>query len=768
MEEQISLSDSNNNRQSKRLKVGRACYTCRAKKIKCDGLRPCMQCKARQRPCSFYKDGSLEDGDQQQKQLSSQQDQPLSEQQNQRANEDDTASANSDNGDTNKSDNDSNFLFAETVGAKFNKLKRRGPLMESRTSNSFATLGDNLRRASSLESKEIVEKLKNEDQSFGSFILWLSEPSLPTRYSGSIEMPSKEIQMQLIDAFFDYRQETFGMLPRFYFYQQLKDKDLFITPLLLNAIYAHSSRFVDIPDCPSSNVFYHRAKRLLDDFLDLPRVSTVVALGLLGMYELTPDLYRPGSQHCRAWMFSGMACRMCLELGLYNDSNVCKTLSEVEIELRRRIFWACYELDKFQSGGWERPWIISKGLINTKQPSPLADESETEQEIIAHWHARIQFLFLVEDGLHAMLYNSPSPTIQLSDKAIQPSNEQAIASLSSMHMRYQQWLRSLPENMQWTPTTNMSIQEVLELPEPRPVVLYTHLYYNTAVIEVLLRLPSNAYTQFHCRITAASLTQLASYALDKPQFVVKFDFVAHALLCAIKVYIRHLNESDIHLAQQAWGLFDKSIRCLGKTQKYAVIPNCTKFLQQVQTTFGIELKPSTTLEFSEKQEEQEFASTFEKPIHDSTPIPSSPYQLQQSFQPFQLPQLPQLPQQHEPLQPQPQPHHFQFSHWREPGDNSNTSRATNEHWQQRPFSSSPVVLRSAQNPLLENYADMMRMPLQTNLNMVVASQTDLYPMQTSQASSSDNDETAWRHTNENTYTNRDLGTYLPPRQHYED
>ncbi|CDH54491.1 predicted protein [Lichtheimia corymbifera JMRC:FSU:9682] len=34
---------SQDTRHSKRLKVGRACYTCRAKKIKCDGLRPCMQ-----------------------------------------------------------------------------------------------------------------------------------------------------------------------------------------------------------------------------------------------------------------------------------------------------------------------------------------------------------------------------------------------------------------------------------------------------------------------------------------------------------------------------------------------------------------------------------------------------------------------------------------------------------------------------------------------------------------------------------------------------
>jgi hypothetical protein len=630
--------------------------------------------------------------------------------------------------------------------------------MESRISNSLASLGDNLRRASSLENKEIIEKLKSEDQSFGSFIIWLSEPSLPTRYSGSIEMPNKEIQMQLIDAFFDHRQETFGMLPRFYFYQQLNEKGLFITPLLLNAIYAHSSRFVDIPDCPSSNVFYHRAKRLLDDFLDLPRVSTVVALGLLGMYELTSDLYRPGSQHCRAWMFSGMACRMCLELGLYDDSRVCKTLSQVDIELRRRIFWACYELDKFQSGGWERPWIISRNFIKTKQPSPLPDESEAEKEIIDHWHARIQFLFLVEDGLHAMLYNSPSPTIQLSDKAIQPNNEQAISSLSSMHMRYQQWLRSLPENMQWTPTTNMSIQEVLELPEPRPVVLYTHLYYNTAVIEVLLRLPSNAYTQFHCRIAAASLTQLASYALDTPQFVVKFDFVAHALLCAIKVYLRHLNDPDIHLAQQTWGLFDRSVRCLGKTQNYAVIPNCTKFLQQVQTTFGIELNPSTKTDFSDKQQvEQSFASTFDKSIHDNAPIPTSPYRLQQPFQPFDQPQLPQHHQSLQPQSPsQSQPQNFQFSHWREPSGNSNRSRADNDHWQQRPFSSSPVVLRSAQNPLLGNYADMMRMPLQTNLNMVVASQNDLYPIQTSQApASSDNEkldeDATWNHTNGKCY-----------------
>ncbi|KAI8335981.1 fungal-specific transcription factor domain-containing protein [Choanephora cucurbitarum] len=337
---------------NKRLKVGRACYTCRAKKI-----------KSRQRPCSFYKDGSLE---------SDQQEPP-----NETVYDNMDGFFDSSSSRATK-DNDDHILFADTSSVNHNKLKRRGPLMESRISNTLGALGENLRKMSSADSSRLAEKLLNTTDSYGSFIMWMPEPSLPSRYSGSIEMPSREIQMALIDQFFSQRYECIAYIPRHHFYEQIKTKGLLITPLLLNTIYAHAARFVDIPDCPKTEVFYQRARRLIDDFLDVPRISTVVALCLLSLYESSPSIYRPGSLQCRQWQYSGMACRMALELGLHDDTNVHNGLSSVDIELRRRVFWGCYDLDKFQSGGWERPWMISGCYIKTMLPSILPEETEDD------------------------------------------------------------------------------------------------------------------------------------------------------------------------------------------------------------------------------------------------------------------------------------------------------------------------------------------------------------------------------------------------------
>jgi hypothetical protein len=460
--------------------------------------------------------------------------------------------------------------------------------MESRISNLLTSLGDDLRKASaSADNATLLNKLSDITEPFGDFIVWMSEPSLPSRYSGSIEMPSREIQLKLIDHFFENRHRTIGLLPRFYFYQQLETKGLLITPLLLNTIYAHAARFVNIPDCPPSHVFYHRAKRLVDDFMDLPRVSTIAALNLLSLYELSPDLYRPGAQHCRSWIYSGMACRMCLELGLYDDSNIDKSLSNVDIEVRRRIFWACYELDKFQSGGWERPWMISKSFSKTRHPTILPEETPEEQGVVAACIYRLQFVFLVENGLNILLYNRLPTSTHPAINNISNKDDERINCMTTHHIQYQQWLRSLPKSMQWTPLNTIPTKYILKLPVPSTTLCHIHLYYNVVMLDLLLLLPSNSFIQYHSRMTAACITQLAYYSCNAPASIVKFDFIAHSVINAIKVHIFYLNDPDITLAQESWALFDRCIWCLQTIRNYAVIPNCTKFLQQIQTVYGL-------------------------------------------------------------------------------------------------------------------------------------------------------------------------------------
>ncbi|KAI8889784.1 hypothetical protein K501DRAFT_266571 [Backusella circina FSU 941] len=565
---------------------------------------------ARQRPCSFYKDGSLEQGQQdtlqtQDEQLPPSSSLPLVLDQH----------SDPENEQQDLHSPDSSILFAETSSAKYNKLKRRGPYMESRISNLLASLGDDLRKASaSADNATLLDKLSDITEPFGDFIVWMSEPSLPSRYSGSIEMPSREIQLKLIDHFFDNRHRAIGLLPRFYFYQQLETKGLFITPLLLNTIYAHAARFVNIPDCPPSHVFYHRAKRLVDDFLDLPRVSTIAALNLLSLYELSPDLYRPGAQHCRSWIYSGMACRMCLELGLYDDSNIDKSLSNVDIEVRRRIFWACYELDKFQSGGWERPWMISKSFSKTRQPTILPEESPEDQEVVAACIYRLKFVFLVENGLNILLYNRLPTSTYPAINDITNKDDERINCMTTHHIQYQQWLRSLPKSMQWTPINAIPTKDILKLPVPSTTLCHIHLYYNVITLDLLLLLPTNSFIQYHSRMTAACITQLAYYSCNAPASIVKFDFIAHAVINAIKVHIFYLNDPNITLAQESWALFDRCIWCLQTIRNYAVIPNCTKFLQQIQTIYGLHSLDS---------QQQSNNSIFEQDDESSPPLPLS-------------------------------------------------------------------------------------------------------------------------------------------------
>ncbi|KAI9322551.1 fungal-specific transcription factor domain-containing protein [Dichotomocladium elegans] len=604
----------------KRLKVGRACYTCRAKKIKCDGLRPCMQCKARSRPCTFYKDGSF-DPDQEIPNNSATvqcETRIVTPDNNNRNHSSSSSSSTSSStipaftagasadyyaGGHPEESGDSYYLFADTKDSNYTRSKRRGAPLESRTSNLLASLGENLRKVSLYDNH--TGKTFLDIEPFGSFIKWVPEPPLPSRYMGSIEMPSREAQMELLEQHFGDHYESLPIIPKRFFFDQLRSKGPFITPLLLNAIYALASRFSTNPSLPKSDVFYHRAKRLLDDFMDVPRVSTVIALCYMSLYEPTPPIHRNKSPYCRAWIYSGMAFRMCLELGLHNESNISKELQQDNIELRKRVYWSCYFLDKFQSSGWERPWMLLSHLSNVHLPSELPDDDEHERHMLQCFIEKVKYAQRLEARL-AEAWNSPhqhgaaklqnnnnfgggtSNSSSRSNSSSSSSNSNNSNSSSSnidkskddvYSHRFSEVLRKFPPELQWTPTSILSVDEVIRLPAPPPWVAHLHIHYNISILHELFRAPNNAFNQFQRRVTAACMTQLVDFVCDRPRSVIKFDFLMLAVLAAMKVHVRHLYSADVNIARQSWSLFEKCIMIVHKIQKFAVIPNASKFLQ---------------------------------------------------------------------------------------------------------------------------------------------------------------------------------------------
>lgn len=149
-----------------------------------------------------------------------------------------------------------------------------------------------------------------------------------------------------------------------------------VNKLLLNSIYFQSSLYSDRtsllrkdPKDPQSmgETFYDRFKSLLMDHIDKPTVPTVVALLTCGACLV------PRGRQSAGWVLGGMAYRMITDLGCHLDLQSAKggaegqtrrspQLDPIDIEIRRRVYWAAYVGDKLQSLFLGRPPALDERL----------------------------------------------------------------------------------------------------------------------------------------------------------------------------------------------------------------------------------------------------------------------------------------------------------------------------------------------------------------------------------------------------------------------
>ncbi|OAD08182.1 Zn(2)-C6 fungal-specific transcription factor [Mucor lusitanicus CBS 277.49] len=513
----------------KRLKVGHACYVCRTRGRNCQSSNPETQAE-------------------------------------------NDASATSDNQDeadssthSNVDSDDDSILFSRSKPSISNN--RSMPKFSDTWTSDAAT------RTTAAYSKS--HKLPiGEFPTFGSFVRWRPEPALPSKYSTAIEMPSSDIQMHLINHFFETRYKVSPIIPKRYFYEQLRTKGPLITPLLLNAIYCIVSSSSSLKDVPKSIVFFNRAKRLLDDFLDVPRVSTVAALCLLSLYEPVPTKSKSAvDQHCRSWMYSGMAFRMCLELGLNMDTPYSRDNMPSEcIELRRRVFWSCYCLDKMQSAEWERLWAIPSSLAKTALPQILPQDDEAERWIVQTFQQKIKLALLGEEGLQIRASFAIRDDID---------NGRFYEQLDQYRAKLLHWSANLPLPDIWNVRSCATVEEVMNEPRKPPEIGYFLTLYYFMLSDTLFCLPDNAKTSIQHRIYAAQLTRCVESTCDKSTLVVRYEFLAHALIAAIRVHARYLSDQDSEVAGQSLYFFNLCVKLLRKLQHYAIIPECTAVLQKI-------------------------------------------------------------------------------------------------------------------------------------------------------------------------------------------
>lgn len=156
-------------------------------------------------------------------------------------------------------------------------------------------------------------------------------------------------------------------------------------PLLLNAIYSLSARFSNDPliytdprrPYAAGDPFFNRAKRLLQNALDEPAVSTVQALLLMALGAAGSGKGSLG------WLYTGMAIRMAQEMKMNVDYEdlpmVDKPLGWIDRETRRRIWWNCFAMVGFDLSGMKgdcnfadaAPRLFVRLLFNFASAPPL-------------------------------------------------------------------------------------------------------------------------------------------------------------------------------------------------------------------------------------------------------------------------------------------------------------------------------------------------------------------------------------------------------------
>lgn len=463
-----------------------------------------------------------------------------------------------------ESDDDS-ILFSTPQNSTMGD--RNKPILkynESWTSNAVLEASEDFKRDKRLN------KL-GEYPAFGTFVRWRDEPPLPSKYTSPIGMPSSDIQMHMIDLFFETRYKVAPMIPKRLFYEQLRIKGPLITPLLLNSIYCVVSGYSTLPDVPKPAVFYNRAKKLVDDFLDTPRISTVAALCLLALYEPVPTKSKNmPDQHCRSWMYSGMASRMCLELGLNIDTPRSRAnKSPEEIEFSRRVFWSCYCLDKTQSVEWERLWSIPSSLARTAFPQVLPGDDDEERWIVMVYEEKIRLAIIGEEGLQIRASFSIRDDI---------SEEKFHDQLEGHRSNLLKWRDNLKSPELWGLAHCDTIEQVINEPKKSPVMSYLHIIYYFMLVDSMFCLPDAYQRSLEHRIYASQLTKSIDVICDEPAMVIRYELLAHATIAALRVHARYINDSDSEVSSQSWSFFHLCVKILRRFQKHAIIPECSAVL----------------------------------------------------------------------------------------------------------------------------------------------------------------------------------------------
>ncbi|CAI7653594.1 unnamed protein product [Penicillium glandicola] len=209
-------------------------------------------------------------------------------------------------------------------------------------------------------------------------------PDIPTQYrsdTAPAPLPDRELMTMLTTAFFEQVHPQFPFLHRPTYLQWeeevMKACHTGSTPdpihlFFVYAVGAIGALTVSRTDTRLPEGLYASAECLFEHVIKFNTLKSIQAILCCAMYSIRSPV------GVSTWTLSGLALRQCVEMGLHRkilwskvDSNVLKT------QMRRRIFWCCYNLDRAVAVTLGRPVGISDSDIDVEYPLDIDDEHIT-------------------------------------------------------------------------------------------------------------------------------------------------------------------------------------------------------------------------------------------------------------------------------------------------------------------------------------------------------------------------------------------------------
>ncbi|EQB56578.1 hypothetical protein CGLO_03404 [Colletotrichum gloeosporioides Cg-14] len=200
-------------------------------------------------------------------------------------------------------------------------------------------------------------------------------------------------------------------------------------------------------------IFYDQARILMADLIDRPCLRSVQAAYVLGVYLM------PASAISASYVYMGLALRKALAIGLHLEPDE-PGLSEDEKEMRRRLWWSVYSLERTVTIKLNRPRSISQDIITARLPRPVPRDAEQKFDNVQHQIVYAQLVRIIDKLSEPAAWSTNSPTNPVS------TYEEALKS----------WKRSLPPPLK--------LQNIHPKSPGYRAVFHLHLNYYFAWIDM--------------------------------------------------------------------------------------------------------------------------------------------------------------------------------------------------------------------------------------------------------------------------------------------